>query len=107
MEWGSGNIFIRPMRQEEAGKLLADGHEHNFDHTFILFTGRARIEATLPDGRVIVEELTAPAHRLIRRDVHHKITATAPFTEGWCVYAHRTPQGEVSQTYTGWMGAYS
>jgi hypothetical protein len=25
---------------------------------------------------------------------------------GWCIYAHRTPQGDVSQTSTGWGPAY-
>lgn len=24
----------------------------------------------------------------------------------WCVYSHKTPQGEWSQVYTGWPGAY-
>jgi hypothetical protein len=25
----------------------------------------------------------------------------------WCVYSHRTPQGDVSEHYTGWWDAYT
>jgi hypothetical protein len=27
--------------------------------------------------------------------------------EAWCIYSHRTPQGDVVQEYTGWEGAYT
>lgn len=105
MEWVSGNIFIRPMRGEKAGDLMADGHEHNFDHTTIVFKGSVHVEAKTPDGRVIVRDFTAPAHFLVKADVRHKITALEDNTEAWCVYSHRTPQGDVVQEYTGWEGA--
>jgi hypothetical protein len=26
--------------------------------------------------------------------------------KGWCVYSHRTPQGDISQSATGWHAAY-
>jgi hypothetical protein len=38
--------------------------------------------------------------------VEHEITSTAPGTICWCVYSHRTPQGEVVEQYTGWEDAY-
>lgn len=106
MEYGSGNIFIRKMIGEKAGDLMADGHEHNFDHTTIVFTGSVHVEARHPDGRVFQLDCKAPDSFLVKKDVHHKITATAENTEAWCVYSHRTPQGDVVQEYTGWEKAY-
>lgn len=105
MEWVSGNIFIRPMRFARAGEAC-QGHEHRFDHTSIVFKGAVRVNARLPDGREIERSFSAPAHFLVKKDVWHRIEATADDTEVWCVYAHRTPQGDVVQEYTGWEGAY-
>lgn len=104
MEWVSGNIFIRPMRFDKAGDKR-DGHKHNFDHTTIVFKGAVRVKATLPNGAKIDRTFTAPSHFLVKADVEHEITATADDTEAWCVYSHRTPQGEVVQEYNGWEPA--
>ena len=98
--WISGNIFIR------ARFLLKDGdkvqsHEHNFDHTMILFTGAARVRR----GEEEIE-LKAPAHCLIRKGTRHEITALAPGTTWWCVYSLRTPDGEVVDHDTGWNDAF-
>jgi hypothetical protein len=105
MEWVSGNIFIRPNPMPRAGDVT-EGHAHNFDHTTIVFKGAIRIEATLPNGTQIARDFAAPAHALIRADVRHRITALADDTEYWCVYSHRTPQGEVTEVATGWEDAY-
>jgi hypothetical protein len=83
-----------------------DGHKHNFDHTTIVFTGAVHVRAKLPDGAVIERNFTAPDSFLVRAEVEHEITSTAPGTICWCVYSHRTPQGEVVEQYTGWEGAY-
>lgn len=104
-EWISGNIFIRPNPLPKAGDKV-DGHTHNFDHTTIVFRGAVHVKATLPNGTIIERDFHAPAHCLIRADVMHEITALEDNTEFWCVYSHRTPQGEVAETYTGWEGAY-
>ena len=104
-EWVSGNIFIRPNPLPRAGDKI-DGHRHNFDHTTIVFRGAVHVKATLPNGAVIERDFRAPAHCLIRADVTHEIVALEDNTEFWCVYAHRTPQGEVSERYTGWPDAY-
>lgn len=106
MEWVSGNVFIRPMKFEKAGDKR-DGHEHNFDHTTIVFRGSVHVTARTPDGSVIERDFKAPAHFLVKADVHHEITALQDDTEAWCVYAHRTSQGDVVQDYTGWEGAYN
>ena len=43
---------------------------------------------------------------LIKAGVAHRITALRDGTIGHCIYAHRTPQGDVVQEYTGWAPAY-
>lgn len=93
-----------------AGKTKAgdkrSGHKHNFDHTTIVFQGAVHVKATLPDGRVIEQDFEAPNYFLVRADVEHEITALKDGTEIWCVYSHRTPQGEVAQVATGWHEGY-
>jgi hypothetical protein len=105
MEWVSGNVFIRP-NEMRLGDVV-QGHTHNFDHTSIVFTGAVRVRARLPNGTVIERDFVAPAHFLVRADVEHEITALADGTVFWCVYAHREPQGDVVQEYTGWDPAYT
>ena len=95
-----GNLFFRKSGYCPAGKTMPR-HSHNFDHVTILFQGSLRIAR----GEEVVE-LTAPAHILIKAGIEHEITALEDDTVYWCVYAHRTPQGEVSQEVTGWFPAY-
>ncbi len=104
-EWVSGNVFIRPNKLAKVGDRV-NGHTHNFDHTTIFFRGRFQVKATLPDGTKIEREFTAPAHCLIRADVTHELIALEDDSEFWCVYAHRDPQGRITQHYTGWEQAY-
>lgn len=103
MEFVSGNILVRPMKRK-AGQVV-DGHKHNFDHTTIVFTGAVRVKAKLPSGHLIEQEFHAPSFFLVRKDVEHEITFLED-GECWCVYAHRTPQGDVVQVATGWPPAY-
>jgi hypothetical protein len=114
MEWASGNVFIRPMphRLDRAGDSV-EGHAHNFDHTSIVLRGAARFEAVLSNGPVSIDRFAADdehgdtrCHVLIKAGVSHKITALTDNTIVWCVYAHRNPQGEVVQNFTGWEAAY-
>jgi hypothetical protein len=44
---------------------------------------------------------------LVKAEVEHEITAREDGTIYWCTYSHRTPQGEIVETYTGWREAYS
>ena len=105
MELVSGNIFIRKNQRMKTGDVVA-GHTHNFDHTTIVFSGAVHVKAVSPDGRVIEKDFFAPTHFLVKAEVRHEITALQDNTEFWCVYSHRTPQGEVSQETTGWTQAY-
>ena len=106
MDFISGNIFVRKNPLTKVGDAV-NGHKHNFDHTTIVFKGALHVKAVLPNGSVVERDFTAPAHFLVRADVEHEITATADDTEFWCVYAHREPQGGVSQVYTGFEEAYT
>ena len=104
MEWISGNIYIRANALEKTGDAIP-GHKHNFDHTTIFFTGSFRITAMLLDGSQRVIEKQAPSHLLIRAEVEHRIEALEPNSIFWCVYSHRTPQGDVVQEWGGWEQA--
>jgi L-ascorbate metabolism protein UlaG (beta-lactamase superfamily) len=101
----SGNIFLRKHRGCPKGHVL-DGHDHEFDHTTIVFIGAVHCKAKCPDGRIIERDFRAPCHFLVKAEVEHEITVLEEGTEFWCVYSHRTPQGEVVQEYTGWGAAY-
>lgn len=103
MEIISGNIFIRPNKKEVGEKVI--GHKHNFDHTTIFFTGKWKAKATLPNGTVLEKEFMAPSHALIRADVVHEFECLEA-GEFWCVYSHRTPQGDIIQEYNGWGPSY-
>lgn len=104
VEWVSGNIFIRPNKFPDAGDAV-QGHTHNFDHTTIVFTGAVHVRARLPNGAIIERDFHAPAHFLVKAEVEHEITALVDGTEFWCVYSHRTPQGDVVQEWGGWEAA--
>ena len=128
MEWISGNVFIRPMGGREGlrpGKVIA-GHTHNFDHTSIFFCGRWRtrkwqrivdaagVPTKLADGSdawhlVVDMERDGPFHLLIEAGAKHEFTFLGPDNvvgRAWCVYSHRSPQGDVAVDYTGWHEAY-
>lgn len=106
MEFVSGNIYIRKNEDLPLGHVTP-GHFHEFDHTTIVFLGAVRVKATLPDGLIIERDFHAPNHFLVRKDVLHEITALEDGTTYWCVYSHRTPQGDVVQVATGWPNAYA
>lgn len=103
-EFVSGNVFIR-RNIGRAGDVV-HGHTHHFDHTTIVFSGRVLVVATLQNGQRIEREFTAPDHFLVRAEVTHEIRFLED-GEFWCVYAHRDPQGRITQTYTGWEQAYT
>lgn len=104
MEYVSGNIFIRPNVMNKGDKIV--GHKHHFDHTSIVFTGAVHVKANLPDGTVIEKDFASASHFLVLADAVHEITALEENTVFWCVYSHRTPQGDVVQENTGWTKAY-
>jgi quercetin dioxygenase-like cupin family protein len=107
-EWISGNIFIRPNQNMKKGDVI-QGHKHNFDHTSFVTEGSVHVKAVTPDGRVIESDFGKDykyRHFLVLADVEHEITALEDGTNFYCIYSHRTPQGEVSISQTGWREAY-
>ena len=107
MEIKTGNVFIRKNGPMEVGQHCI-GHEHNFDHVTICFTGALRI---VRDGFAMEIKsprvgYDGPSHVLIKAGVRHEIKALEPDTIFWCVYSHRNPQGEVVVQYEGFDDAY-
>lgn len=102
------NIFIREMALRRAGEVV-HGHAHTFAHTTYVTRGAVRIERLGPDGQVerAIEVRAADGLNwaLIRAGVCHRITALEDDSMAHCIYAHRTPQGDVVQEYTGWHEA--
>ena len=111
-EWIAGNLFIRPHTMKDKGERI-ETHKHNFDHLTVVFKGSVHIKAKLPQGQEIESDFSAPghpngysSHAVIKAGVEHEITALEPDTVFWCIYAHNTPQGTISQVYDGWHQAY-
>lgn len=100
-EIACGNIFIRKNYLPNVGDSV-DGHTHNFDHTTLFQRGSFHVKAVLPDGTVVERDFVAPTFALIKAEVKHEIVATSPNSEFWCVYSHRTAQGDIVQEYNGW-----
>lgn len=105
MEYVSGNILLRPNKLAAIGDRM-EGHTHNFDHTTFVTRGSFAAEGRHPDGRVVKATVHAGQHLLIKADWEHSFVALEPNSEFVCIYAHRTPQGDVVQEVTGWMEAY-
>lgn len=113
-EFVIGNIFVRRMHFRKKGESV-QGHTHNFDHCTLILKGGVKIKYSKADGSLNgVREFWAPADGteeswvLIKKDVHHEITALADNTHCWCVFAHRDFQGgEVVQAYNGNCAAYT
>lgn len=105
MEFASGNIFLRPNNLAKAGDECV-GHKHNFDHTTFVVAGKVHVRGETPDGRVIEQDFEAGEHFLVKKDVHHTITALVDGTRFTCIYSHRNGQGDVVQTFEGWTSAY-
>lgn len=105
-EFTLGNLQIRPVKLAKAGDTI-DGHEHEFDHTTFVWKGRVHIHATCKEGCNKEGEFAVPSAVLIKKEWRHTITALEDDTEFWCVYSHRTPQGDVVQEWNGWDTAYA
>lgn len=106
MEHKLGNIFVRPNTMSYVGEPLGD-HEHNFDHTTYVIHGEVEITARNRDREVLwVKRFKEGDYVLIKAEVSHEIIAVRVPVLFHCIYAHRTPQGDVVQEYTGFEEAY-
>jgi hypothetical protein len=112
MERVMGNIMVRGTGSG-MDKLLkkggvVEGEEHNFDHVTLLFRGKMRATKKKPDGTLLVDRVCeGPHYLLIEAGMWHRFESLEDGTVAHCIYAHRTPQGEVTQQYNGWNDAYS
>lgn len=108
--WVAGNLGIRQMDFAKAGDFR-EGHDHNFDHTSYVPRGAARFELLDgKDGKVIrmVVKRASDGYNWVTIEAGkwHRITAEEDNSLVQCIYAHRTPQGDVVQEYDGWSPAY-
>lgn len=110
MEHVQGNILVRPMEFGGKAGTVVEGHEHNFDHTSYIVRGGVRIERLDAAGNVerTVDKRASDGHNyvLIKAGVRHRLTALTDDALAHCIYAHRTPQGDVVQEYDGWTPGY-
>ena len=107
-EYVLDNLFIRPNFLRRAGDQVR-GHKHNFSHKMTVRYGAVRIVAIHPSGLTETIEVDSDNffnYRLIRPHIVHEITALYDRTFFECEYAHRDPQGRVTQVYTGWDAAH-
>jgi hypothetical protein len=108
----SGSIFIRMMGDEEGvlpGTVIPV-HEHNFDHTSIFFNGDWHVKMWNADKELKHDfKRAGPFHLLIGKDCRHEFTFLGGAERGkaWCVFSHRSPDGEVANEWTGWLDAYA
>jgi hypothetical protein len=108
MERVMGNIFVRTcdVLQNKGGRI--DGDQHKFDHVTIILRGAVHAVKKKPDGTVMIDRrIDAPASLMIEADMLHSFESLEDGTTAWCVYAHRTPQGDAVQQYNGWTDAYA
>lgn len=109
MEYVLGNVLAREMHFAKEGAVV-EGHTHNFDHVTYIVRGALRIETLDAAGEVaqsVVKRATDGRNFvLIKANVCHRLTALEDDCMGHCIYAHRTPQGDVVQEYDGWRDAY-
>lgn len=101
----SGNVFLRHIRLARVGDRV-EPHTHNFDHTTFVIAGRIHAVVDCPCGKRKEQDVAPGEHFLVKADWLHSFTALTPDVHAVCIYAHRTPQGEVVQDATGWYGAY-
>ena len=104
MELVLGNIFIRPNHLVNAGDKI-QGHTHNFDHTTYVVRGTIKITRTTPLGdvrEVTINSTDNYPFIMIRAEDTHELEAIVDDSMFHCIYAHRTPQGDVVQEYNGW-----
>jgi hypothetical protein len=127
------NIFIRRIWLKNVGDCI-HGHEHNFHHTTVVFTGAMRVTFTEPvkvllswaerivswpwrpwrnwgmkitkDSPTYDRDYYAPDFFLTRKGVRHKLAALEAYTQAGCFYSHHNAQGRVTLEYTGSMDAY-
>jgi quercetin dioxygenase-like cupin family protein len=108
-EYACGNIYVREMVFPCAGDFI-NGHAHNFDHATYCVRGELFVERLdSADSSITLDATTLRAgdRALIEAGVLHRITAKKEDSRGDCIYAHRTPQGEIVQTATGWFKGVS
>lgn len=93
---------MRPVRFDDIKQDIGGGKFKISFHVGFIKQGEE-----VPDGAEEIEFSPIMSHRLVLANVEHEIISLTESSEFHCVYSHRTHQGEISQTVTGWYGAYA
>jgi hypothetical protein len=105
-----GPLHIRAPSQQLATGFVVNGHLHNFDHVTILMAGRWLVERAIVGSNtpqaIEIEGGYSTSAILILANAWHRLTVLRGLACYMCVYPHRTEDGQISETYTGWEGAY-
>lgn len=129
-EFVLGSQFFRRMSFPVKGDECLT-HRHNFPHTTFINRG-ALIGQELvedPDGDVLVMETDAEGKSVplrfrvvrealkratdgfnflhIKAGTWHRFIAVEDSSEGYCIFSHRNPLGEVVPDYDGWSPGYA
>jgi quercetin dioxygenase-like cupin family protein len=87
-----------------------EGHEHNYDHTTIIISGRVRVIYSHLEGETLIQddikEFGQGDKIPILANTRHTIKALEPNTIYHCVFSHRDFDGIVIQEYIGNRAAY-
>ena len=76
------------------------------DHVIMVCHGRIGVAVDI-DGEQVIRQGGIGALFFIKADREHTIIALEDDTMFVCLYAHRDPQGEVRQEFTGFEKAYT
>lgn len=126
MEYRSGSIFIRQPNHLLPTGHVVHGHEHSKPHTTFFPSGLWLVEQSAksfnndgtPDldakGLQKYHKLRSVKIRggapgsflLIEADKRHRLELLEGPGLYMCVFSHYTPDGELSEEYTGWHEAY-
>lgn len=85
-----GNIWVRQNYIRKAGTSFP-GHTHHFDHVTLLVRGKVRVDI---DGHE-PKEFSAPTFIVVKKELHHQVTALEDNVLYYCVFAIRDFDGEV------------
>lgn len=96
------NIGIRSI-EFHAVDAEIETHEHNFAHTMMCVLGEVEVWSKAPHATEAQRAILKPGEWFVVEagEKHGGRAVTAP-AQVCCIFAHRTPQGEVVQEFAGY-----
>lgn len=99
----AGPVLLRPTTLEKTCDSHV-GHEHNYDHTTLVLSGRLRVlyRYVQPDGTEVegeTDDLGPGEHVVVLAKVRHTLKALEDDTTYVCIFSHRDLGGVVVERY--------